>query len=104
MLDVWGGRDDVDVPVTRLEPPLRGAGPKAVEAMASQLLFPINVEVPGEGRRQFYVSLIGAAGGQLLEGRLLLQLLRGEYSPPPPGGGAGGAQSERGDQGAPPPG
>jgi uncharacterized membrane protein YgcG len=88
VLDMWGNREDVDVPLRGpfFTPPFRNMPNKVIEHICNQLLFPVNCEVPGEGRRQFYVSVVA---GQLLQGRLFMELLRGEYVPP--GGGGGGS-------------
>jgi hypothetical protein len=91
VLDVWGNREDVDVPLARVTPPFRGMAPKAVEHVCNQLLFPVDADVPGEGRRQFYVSVVA---GQLLQGRVFMDLLAGRYAPPgPAAGGAAGAEA-----------
>lgn len=87
VLDVWGNREDVDVPLGALTPPFRNMAPKAADAIAGQLLFPVNTEVPGKGRRQFYVSVVA---GQLLDAATVVRLMKGEYVPPSSGGDAGG--------------
>ncbi|KAI8462866.1 MAG: hypothetical protein J3K34DRAFT_389364 [Monoraphidium minutum] len=102
VLDVWGNREDVDVAVRGgLSPPFKNMPRKAVEHVCNQLMFPLNCEVPGEGRRQFYVSIVA---GQLLQGPLFMQLLMGEYVPPGVaaaaggGGGGGGGQQQQQQQ------
>ena len=79
VLDVWGNREDVDVPLAAVAPPFRNMPTKVANHIANQLLFPVNAEVPGGGRRQFYVSVVA---GELLDGPTFLQLLKGEYVPP----------------------
>jgi hypothetical protein len=103
VLDFWGNREDVDVPISALSPPpLRGVSPKAANELAAQLLFPVNVAVPRGGggggggdssqsggggggatteRRQFYLSFVA---GVLHEPRVFMDLLKGEYVPPLP--------------------
>jgi len=68
--------------------------PKVINHICNQLLFPVNCEVPGQGRRQFYCSVVA---GQLVDGPLFMQLLKGEYVPPAAaqGGAGGGAAEER---------
>ena len=101
VLDVWGNREDVDVPLEAVTPPLKGLAPKAAQVMTKQLLFPVNAQVPGEGRRQFYVSLVA---GRLIDAPTFLRLLKGEYDPAAErvtsgssgGGGGGGGGGESG--------
>jgi hypothetical protein len=93
VLDMWGNREDVDIPLLGgnfFTPPFRNMPNKVIEHICNQLLFPINCEVPGEGRRQFYVSVVA---GQLIKGPLFMQLLRGDYVPPAGGGGGSGGGS-----------
>lgn len=99
VLDVWGNREDVDVPLPCLAPPFRNMPRKAVEHICNQLLFPVNCEVPRRGergqlkfeRRQFYVSVVA---GQLLDGPTFMKLLMGDYKPPGAAAAASCQQAE----------
>jgi hypothetical protein len=69
-----------------LQPPFKNMPPKLINHICNQLMFPVNCEIPNQKRRQFYVSVVA---GQLIDGPVLMSILKGEYAPP--AGGAGGA-------------
>jgi hypothetical protein len=49
----WLGLQDNDVPITSIEPPLKGVRDSVAKRLSSQVLFPVNVK----GDRQYYLSI-----------------------------------------------
>eukprot|EP00877_Chromochloris_zofingiensis_P007807 jgi/Chrzof1/327/Cz01g11160.t1 len=72
VLDFWGNREDVDVPVARIQPPFQDLRPKQIDKLCNQRLFPVNVE----GDRQYYLSI---PAGHILDKERLLKILQGTY-------------------------
>lgn len=70
VLDFWGNRENVDVPIQRVVPSFKGLSQAALRHAASEPAFPIIVE----GERQFIVSL---RYGQVIDGHMLKRLLDG---------------------------
>ncbi|GAQ91257.1 hypothetical protein KFL_007530050 [Klebsormidium nitens] len=67
-LDFWGRRQDTDVAISRLVPPLKGLGPAALREVAQHAFVPLEVT----GDRQYILSL---RHGHLLEKDALIHLL-----------------------------
>eukprot|EP00199_Chlamydomonas_sp_CCMP681_P003190 CAMPEP_0119105256 /NCGR_PEP_ID=MMETSP1180-20130426/3276_1 /TAXON_ID=3052 ORGANISM="Chlamydomonas cf sp, Strain CCMP681" /NCGR_SAMPLE_ID=MMETSP1180 /ASSEMBLY_ACC=CAM_ASM_000741 /LENGTH=170 /DNA_ID=CAMNT_0007090265 /DNA_START=252 /DNA_END=761 /DNA_ORIENTATION=+ len=74
VLDFWGNRQDVDVPVERIEPPFKGHSVAEVRELAGSTLMPINVS----GERQFYISV---RHGKLLQKDALQKVCYGSWLP-----------------------
>lgn len=70
VLDFWGHRENNDVPLEDVVPPLQGVLPQVRAVMLREALIPIDVE----GDRQYFLSL---RYGLLLNKPLLLALLEG---------------------------
>jgi hypothetical protein len=67
VLDFWGNRKDVDVPVSRIQPPFAGRSVAEVRAAATRTLLPITLK---DGGHQFFVSI---RHGQLLQKEVRVQ-------------------------------
>eukprot|EP00887_Chlorella_sp_A99_P004626 scaffold4.g4626.t1 len=81
VLDFWGNREDNDVALDRLVPPLAGLPPGARGAAAAEPLMPLDVE----GDRQYYLSAVcrpllfySLRYGRMADAAVLQQLLAGE--------------------------
>lgn len=71
VLDFWGNREDVDVPIEDLIPPLEGLQPGVANAVAAEPFLPVQAS----GDRQFIISL---RYGQVVDKEGLKGLLEGK--------------------------
>jgi TMEM70/TMEM186/TMEM223 protein family len=70
VLDFWGNRENVDVPVADVMPPLAGLSAAAATAVAAEPVLPVTVH----GDRQYILSL---RYGHVIDGKKLRALLDG---------------------------
>ena len=73
VLDFWGSREDNDVCIADLIPPLLGRSPQAAAAILAEPLIPLDVE----GDRQYFLSV---KYGILEDKEKLRKLLEGRYA------------------------
>jgi hypothetical protein len=70
VLDFWGNRQNVDVPLADVMPPLAGLTPGAARAVAAEPVLPVTVH----GDRKYILSL---RYGHVIDGKKLRALLDG---------------------------
>lgn len=70
VLDFWGNREDIDVPIVDVMPPLAGLSPHAATALAAEAVLPLTVH----GDRKYILSL---RYGHVIDGKKLRALLDG---------------------------
>ncbi|GAB4824099.1 hypothetical protein N2152v2_011145 [Parachlorella kessleri] len=70
VLDFWGNREDIEVQLPAIVPPLQGVLPQVRASMLQEMLIPVDVE----GDRQYYLSL---RYGFIVDKQQLRDLLEG---------------------------
>ncbi|GMH39576.1 hypothetical protein BSKO_07474 [Bryopsis sp. KO-2023] len=70
VMDFWGNREENDVPLEAIVPPLRGLSPTALSVIAQHAFIPLDVQ----GSRQFFMTL---RYGRICDKEMLFRLLDG---------------------------